>query len=217
MQLLKDDGFEVLGFDSEAAMVDEAAKKGLQVWRNSILEPRAAPFARHDAVTALGPLPHLTDVQQGQALMNLRRWVASEGRVYVELRNELFSLFTFNRHTADLLGKLLDDVPASIYSDLCTRHLDISQPPAPAPGSYGTVFSRFNNPLELEPLFSSAGLKITHTMYYHFHAWPPMYVTPENEAEFRRLSRAMEWDRAGELNRRGILQASALIVEAQRI
>ena len=216
MQLLQQDGFEVAGFDSEPAMVEEAKRKGLHVWQASVLDSDAA--GAYDAVTALGPLPHLKDAEQLTALRNIGRWLTPGGHAYVELRNELFSLLTFNRYTADLLRKLLPacDEAYEVQDRIEETQLLMDQPPQPTPGSYGAVFSRFNNPLELDALFSRAGLRIVQTMYYHFHAWPPAYITPENEAEFRSRSRDMEWDRSWR-NGRGIFQASALIVEVQRI
>lgn len=216
MLLLQKEGFAVHGFDSEPEMVHEVQKKdipGTAVWKASILD---AQGLRYDAVCAMGPLPHLCDADQHTALRNLAHWTEPGGHVFVEMRNELFALFTQNRYTAALYEKLLPpETPVGIRMGI-EKLLEVTAPPKPVTGTYDAIFSRFNNPLTVPKLFSDAGLRVDDIHYYHAHAWPPRLVTPQNEAEFRRLSLALEWPAQPEPDWRQMFLCSAFIVEARR-
>ena len=78
-----------------------------------------------------------------------------------------------------------------------------------APG-YDKILSKFHNPLNLSPLFQSAGLKIEDIFFYHYHAIPPMFEQ-EYPRLFREASLAMEQDPH---DWRGYLMASAFVIEA---
>jgi hypothetical protein len=176
---------------------------------------------------AMGVFPHLTD--ETHALKNMAAVTRNGGRVFVEFRNELFSLFTLNRYSyaffLDNLMKtdsLLTEKPeaaADIHeiTEKMKSFFRLDQPPvrsgsADAPG-YDKILSKFHNPLDLSPLFTSAGLKINDLFFYHYHAIPPLFER-EHPHLFREASLMMECDPH---DWRGYFMASAFVIEAVKV
>ena len=138
-------GLDVTGFDRDPAMVETSrqamAAAGLDPDRASlgdIEDPAsyravadAAPF---DALLALGILPTATD--EAATLRAMASLVRPGGHVFVEYRNVLFSLVTFNRHTRDfILDDLLEGVSSTMrqsVSDYLAPRLDLDRPPLPS-------------------------------------------------------------------------------------
>jgi len=232
-------GIEVWGFDFVPEMV-EKAKINLQpnglsgrVWTGDITDRKSfKPLgidtpATFDVCMAMGVFPHLTD--EVHALKNMAAVTRNGGRIFVEFRNELFSLFTLNRYsyaffkdnlmkTASLESEKLE-ASAEIHeiAEKIKPFFNLDQPPlrsgsANAPG-YDTILSKFHNPLNLSQFFKSSGFKIVDTFFYHYHAFPPMFER-EHPRLFREASLAMEQDPH---DWRGYLMASAFVIEAVKI
>ena len=81
--------------------------------------------------------------------------------MFVEFRNKLFSLFTFNRHTRDfilndLLTGISPEVKKVVEEDLNSRlRMDMPQArmgSSEEPG-YDAILSKFHNPFEVAELF----------------------------------------------------------------
>ncbi len=164
-----------------------------------------------------GPFPHLTDDQQVKALQNCARMLTANGRVFVELRNEQFALYTANRHAANFLARhfLNEDIPQNVF-EAAMAPFDLSAPPLPDlenTADYNTSYSRFNDLLNLTDLFGPAGLVVDKVHGYHFHAAPPMLESIDPEW-FRKASLAMEYPAKGYDRWPRLFQASAVIVEA---
>ena len=70
-----------------------------------------------DAVIAAGVLPHVANDRL--ALKNMAMLIREGGHLFVEFRNKLFSLFTFNRYTKEFI---LDDLLAGVPRDV-TAHV----------------------------------------------------------------------------------------------
>jgi 2-polyprenyl-3-methyl-5-hydroxy-6-metoxy-1,4-benzoquinol methylase len=229
-------GIEVWGFDFVPEMVEKAKinlhPKGLsgRVWAGDITDIKSFRPTdidipeTFDVCMAMGVFPHLTD--ETNALKNMAAVTRNGGRVFVEFRNELFSLFTLNRYSyaffLDNLMKtesLIAKKPgraAEIHeiTEKMKPFFRLDQPPvrsgsADAPG-YDKILSKFHNPLDLSLLFNSAGLKIEDIYFYHFHATPPMFER-EYPHLFREVSLEMEYDPH---DWRGYFMASAFVIEA---
>lgn len=195
---------------------------------------------RFDAALCFGVMPHIPPEADAEVLSNLLKAVEPGGLVMVEARNQLFSLFTLNRYTSSFFRDELIDAPALIAamaaceprragpaeSGLPEQRLDaifhdverqfrMDLPPQRTgkdndPG-YDEVLSRTHNPFELRQLAERAGFVKVRTLFYHYHAVPPLAERHAPEA-VRRASLAMEdpedW--------RGHFMASAFILAARR-
>lgn len=219
--LLAEAGLEVSGVEIDDTLVaksrDRMVAEGLDpervVWgdiQDSTTYPairRAAPF---DALIAMGVLPHVR--YEKAALENMRALVRPGGLVFVECRNSLFSLITFNRYTHEfLMDDLLHDAPADVREavDAYIRpRLEMERPPRPSSGHE----SHFHNPLVVPRVFREAGFEDIVIRPFHYHAGMPVLEKELGQA-FRDASVALENEPSGW---RGLFLCSAYVVQARR-
>lgn len=218
-------GFEVRGFDFSRGMVRETQlhleRQGLDpqvVTWGDVEDPTTYPSGRFDAILCLGVLPHVRD--EVKVLENLRDRLAASGRVVVGLRNGLFATFTFNQYSYDFFMELIraERLPPEIRvrAERFFRErmvLGVAEGEIRTSGGtlqYTDIRARLHNPLTVDHLFETAGLRVRGLYFYHFHALPPQFEQT-NAAFFRERSLeiedAMDW--------RGHLMASAFLVEAE--
>lgn len=220
-------GFRVAGCDITQAMVDKARdnfqQRGLSPeliqWgdiQDSTTLVSQLKGGQFDCVIAAGVLPHVEN--DGLVLDNIGMLVRSGGRVFIEFRNKLFSMFSFNRYTAefildDLLAGVSEKVRDVVSSDLGNR-LAMDMPPVRATtedGSvgYDAILSKFHNPFELVELFQQHGYKEPRIHWYHYHPAPPMLEKAVGDV-FRK--EAMKLEHEGSW--RGYFLCSAGVIEA---
>jgi len=221
-------GFRVAGCDIADAMVKKARAnfKSRGLTENLIQwgdVQDAATLAGQlgdgafDAVIAAGVLPHVANDQL--ALRNMGMLIRDGGHLFVEFRNKLFSLFTFNRYTKefildDLLRDVAPEVKASVAQELDKR-VALDLPPVrniaadgSAPG-YDAILSKFHNPFELTEVVERCGFKDVRIHWYHYHPAPPMLEGKIGTA-FRKAAMAMEHEGSW----RGNFLCSAGVIEA---
>jgi len=211
-------GIDIYGLDNNPEMVDMSSRVmadfGLPADRISwgdiedsvslSVTRRQGPF---DSLLAMGVLPHVEHEQV--ALENMGHLVKPGGAVFVECRNKLFSLFTFNRFTYefimdDLLAGVSNEVKNTAGEFLKTRvDVDI---PAKSSGHE----AKYHNPLEVHEIFESAGFVNVGVRPFHYHASLPRFEKSLGAA-FRAESIALENEPS---NWRGLFLCSAFIVEA---
>lgn len=140
----------------------------------------------------------------------MRSLLRPGGTVFVECRNSLFSLFTFNRYTADfVLDELLPDASDPVRDavrEFLEPRLRMDLPPA----SVG--HATYHNPLVVPRLFREAGFTDIVIRPFHYHAAPPV-LESELGQEFRDGSLALENEPSGW---RGLFLCSAFLVQATR-
>ena len=219
-------GFEVAGCDISEAMVAAARRnfkaqglaEDLIQWgdvEDSTTLVGQLSGGRFDAVIAAGVMPHVRNDRL--FLENVKMLLQPGGKVLIEFRNKLFSLFTMNRHTkAFVLDDLLGSVPGAIRdrvaseldkrlaTDLPRQRQAVGEGP-----SYDAVLAKFHNPLELESLYTGAGFRNFQLHWYHYHPAPPM-LESGMEAAFRQAAMALEHEGSW----RGMFLCSAGVVEA---
>ena len=222
---LTDLEMELFGFDLTPEMIQECKKVmgGLgyskkQFWEGSVTQlkdfrgPPNVP-AKFDAAICIGVLPHIPADQDDRVFTNLRTSVKKGGMVIIEARNELFSLFTLNRYSFEFFRDRLfqGSIPKQFDEELKKRfRMDlpsIRKGKKDEPG-YDEVLSRTHNPFEVKVKLEKAGFENVQTLFYHFHAFPPMFEK-EAPADFKEFSLKMErnpddW--------RGHFMASAFLV-----
>jgi 2-polyprenyl-3-methyl-5-hydroxy-6-metoxy-1,4-benzoquinol methylase len=220
-------GFEVAGCDVSQAMVARARER----FESAGLSPdliewgdiedsttvagrlKDGPF---DAVIAAGVLPHVASDEL--FLENVKMLLRPGGKVLIEFRNKLFSLFTFNRYTKEfILDDLLAGAPAEIRRvverDL-DRRLALDLPPvrAEAPGAapgYDLIPARFHNPFTLLETFERAGFTRLRLHWYHYHPAPPMHERTLGSV-YREAAMSLEHETS---SWRGYFLCSAGVVE----
>lgn len=158
------------------------------------LADRMAGAGDHDLLMALGIMPHADD--QAAAIRAMAALVRPGGEMFIEFRNSLFSLVTFNRLTHDFItDDLLGDVPEPMrarVSSFIDPRVEMSKPPA---GS-GALTSHQANPLALPAWFASLGFPEVTIHPFHFHAAMPLLESKDPQM-FRDASLALEDDTSG--------------------
>ncbi len=225
-------GLNIAGFDISQDMVEKTrntlkANKIVHeniIWGDIQDSLTYTPLLRNgqfDGLIAMGVMPHVkNDVQ---VIRNMKSMVRTEGKVFIEFRNQLFSLFSFNRKTYEfILEVLLEGVSPElrkiVASDL-EKRLEMDQPQTrtsheqniEVPG-YDKILSKFHNPFEMLALFEEEGFKDIKLMWYHYHAAPPL-VQKEMPQLFRDESMSLEFDSSGW---KGMFLCSAFVIEATK-
>ena len=221
------DGIRVAGNDVSPEMVKVARanmlEHGLDPESISFLDvqdsnaitaerERAGDF---DAVMALGVIPHVTDDQAFVSSMDL--FLNPGGRLLLQFRNSMFSMFTFNRLTKEfILDELIPDVPESVrqvvQADLDQR-LAVDKPPLrtrPTGDGYDEILSRFHNPFELSEIVKSFGYSDLKFHWYNYHPAYPMIAGNIDPKVYRQAQMDLEGDQSW----RGMFLCSAGVIEA---
>lgn len=219
-------GYAVAGCDISQRMVDltrqrlqELQLDPARVQRGDIEDSLTVVnqlvYGPFDSLIALGVMPHV--VNDSLALRNMRMFLRKGGKIFIEFRNKLFSLFTFNRHTKrfildDLLAGVADDVKTAVGQELDKR-LAMDQPPQMTDEgsdvSYNNLPAKFHNPFEVVDLLKSAGFGKVQFHWYHYHPAFPMLESKMQRRfweEARKLEHTSSW--------RGYFLCSAFVAEA---
>jgi len=219
-------GFDVAGCDISQEMVNAARRnfkaQGLGRGPDPVGDVEDSTTiagqlsgGRFDAVIAAGVMPHVKNDRL--FLDNVKMLLKPGGKVLIEFRNKLFSLFSMNRYTKEFIlddllasvpGELRDRVGAELDKRLATDLPKQRQAVGAGP-SYDAILAKFHNPLELEALYTAAGFKNFRLHWYHYHPTPPM-LEAGVESVFRQAAMALEHEGSW----RGMFLCSAGVAEA---
>jgi 2-polyprenyl-3-methyl-5-hydroxy-6-metoxy-1,4-benzoquinol methylase len=223
-------GLEVWGFDLAEKMV-ECARKNFQeagfdperiAWgdiRDCLSYAHLLREGTFDGVVAMGVMPHVENDEL--VLDNIAACLKPGGTAFVEFRNKLFSLFTFNRLSFEFI---MDDLLAGVdqrvrnaVAEAIKLRLRMDLPPSRnqlADGSpgYDAVLSKFHNPFEVLEIFRRKGFKETELLWYHYHPALPMLESKLGTL-FREEAFKLEHEPSGW---RGLFLCSAFVVQATR-
>jgi len=224
------DGIRVAGNDVSPEMVKFAranmTKHGLEPEAINLLDvqshesidverKRAGSF---DAVMALGVIPHVEDDRWFVASMD--KFLEPGGRLLLQFRNSMFSMFTFNRLSKEfVMDELLADVPESVRqivsADLDQR-LAVDKPPKrtrPTGDGYDEILSKFHNPFELSEMVKSFGYKELQFHWYNYHPAYPMLAGRIDPKVYRQAQIDLE----GDTSWRGMFLCSAGLIQAVKV
>jgi SAM-dependent methyltransferase len=227
LQTFSDAGFEVTGFDNDDASVVATQARATELGLNphnfskgDLREPASYAAVTnngpYDGIVGMGVLPHISD--KAVALANVLDLTAPGGQVFMECRNLLFGLTTFNRFTHslvmdDLLGDIAAPVREIVNEELSGRvHMDVPGSVAHAADAGENILEPFDNPLTVPALFDAAGFADVRVHYFHYHAGMP-YLQSRDPAAFRAADVTLEEDTSGW---RGMFLASAFLVHARK-
>ena len=221
------DGIRVAGNDVSPEMVkfaranmtehglDPESINLLDVQSHDAIDTECKRAGSFEAVMALGVIPHVEDDRWFVDSMN--KFLEPGGRLLLQFRNSMFSMFTFNRLTKEfVMDELLPDVPESIReivsADLDQR-LAVDKPPKrtrPTGDGYDEILSKFHNPFELSEIVKSFGYKDLQFQWYNYHPAYPMLAGSIDPKVYRQAQMDLE----GDTSWRGMFLCSAGLIEA---
>jgi 2-polyprenyl-3-methyl-5-hydroxy-6-metoxy-1,4-benzoquinol methylase len=221
------DGIRVAGNDVSPEMVkfaranmtdhglDPEAINLLDVQSHDAIDVERKRAGSFEAVMALGVIPHVEDDRWFVDSMN--KFLEPGGRLLLQFRNSMFSMFTFNRLTKEfVIDELLPEVPKSIReivsADLDQR-LAVDKPPKrtrPTGDGYDEILSKFHNPFELSEIVKSFGYKDLQFHWYNYHPAYPMLAGSIDPKVYRQAQMDLE----GDTSWRGMFLCSAGLIEA---
>lgn len=221
------DGIRVAGNDVSPEMVkvaranmlehglDPESISFLDVQDSNAIKAERERAGDFEAVMALGVIPHVTDDHAFVSSMDL--FLNPGGRLLLQFRNSMFSMFTFNRLTKEfILDELIPDVPESVrqvvQADLDQR-LAVDKPPLrtrPTGDGYDEILSRFHNPFELSEVVKSFGYSDLKFHWYNYHPAYPMIAGNIDPKVYRQAQIDLEGDQSW----RGMFLCSAGVIEA---
>ncbi|MFM8894815.1 MAG: class I SAM-dependent methyltransferase [Actinomycetales bacterium] len=170
-----------------------------------------------DAVIALGVIPHVADDDAFVAGMS--DFLRPGGTLILQVRNSMFSMFTFNRLTKEfVLDEIMAPVPEvfrnAVAADLDGR-LAVDKPPIRRREDghgYDEILSKFHNPLELADLVRAHGFEDLRYRWYNCHPAYPMLAGAFDPKEFRQAQIDLEADESW----RGMFLCSAGMIIARK-
>jgi len=221
------DGIRVAGNDVSPEMVkfaranmtehglDPESINLLDVQSHEAIDTERKRAGSFEAVMALGVIPHVEDDRWFVDSMD--KFLEPGGRLLLQFRNSMFSMFTFNRLTKEfVMDELLPEVPESIReivsADLDQR-LAVDKPPKrtrPTGDGYDEILSKFHNPFELSEIVKSFGYKELQFHWYNYHPAYPMLAGSIDPKVYRQAQMDLE----GDTSWRGMFLCSAGLIEA---
>ena len=182
---------------------------------------------KYEGLLAMGVMPHVDN--EKYVLCNMRDMVKPGGKVFIEFRNKLFSLFTFNRYSYEfIMDDLLDGVDPklkNIVSENLKPRLEMDKPEKRLTGKsadlvepsgeettvgYDAILSKFHNPFEILDLFKECNFIDEKLLWYHYHPAFP-FLSKGNEKIFGEEALKLEHENS---NWKGLFLCSAFVVEA---
>lgn len=225
-------GIETWGFDFAESMVKRSqenfAKNKLpanRIFWGDICDPSSYVHCLQeglfDGLMAMGVMPHVKNDKA--VLKNMSTLIKPGGTVFIEFRNKLFSLFTFNRHTYNfIMDDLLDGVDPKLKDSVGTnikKHLLMDEPKfrtndmGDGEGPhFDEIYAKFHNPFEVMDQFKELGFTDIKPIWYHYHPAPP-FMEKEQHLLFRREQVNLEYEQSGW---KGLFLCSAFVIQARK-
>ncbi len=213
-------GFNIIGYDKAKNMVT-MAKENLKknklntnlVYEDNFEKPKSIKKKSVDCILGMGTFYYSKNFQK--TLKTQTSKLRKNGRIIFSLRNELFNIATFNDYSVNFFSNFyeLDKKTPKIKfffnklikgfherKNIKVKNIDDEK-----------VYSSSHNPLTINSELKKINIKVNGIYYYHFHYLPPLF---ENlDKEFRKKSLKLE----NPNNWKGILMASAFVVDGQKI
>ena len=221
-------GFDVRGFDISEAML-RAGEKLLQAaghdpGRIEIGDIYNIPAGdrSYDAVACMGVVENLTDHER--IFSEFNRVLVPNGRLYISLDNDLFSLFSVNKYSVRYLDKLFKsvNVPDAIrekaISDLETWNdvagvKSIKKTFEDAEIDKSKVVVPSYNPLNVHDQLRKMNFEVEKIRFFHYHPLPPRFEVEFPEL-FQGLAESLE---TVEYDWRGGILCNCMVIQAKAL
>jgi len=188
------------------------------IYKGDIETLESLPDEKYDFVIAAGVFTHLPDDQI--ALNNIHLKLNNGGTLAIEFRNELFSLFSFNKYSYDFFfNKLISNINLpDLFKNKTEIFLkkvfnlqnDIQIIPDSTHISNGLI-KKFHNPLTIRKILEDNGFTLNNNFFYHYHALPTSFEN-FNQKIFNNIS--IEYE--DPTSWKGHFMASAFVAEATK-
>lgn len=221
-------GFDVRGFDVSEAMLAAGrsilSNAGHDISRIQVGDVYAIDADDHsyDAVVSMGVVENLPD--HPKIFSEFRRVLRARGRLFVSLQNDLFSLFSINRHSIAYLSTLLADidVPADVREKVIADisrwyNLDAVATTKKTFEDAEIDKSRIElapyNPLNVSQALRAMGFEVEEVRFFHYHPLPPRFEV-EFPGLFTTLAERLE---TVEYDWRGGIFCNCMVIQAQAL
>lgn len=218
---IKENGFNIYGYDKAKNMVLEARKNLKEykydeelIFQDDFENPKNFKKNFFDCIIGLGAFYYSKNFKK--TILNQKKKLAKNGRMIFSLRNRLFDISTLNNYSAKFLDDLYqtkylkknwnnkyNNLRKSFSSRKVTLNKNIDEK---------NVKSTVHNPLTIASEMLKLGLKCEGIYFYHFHAFPPVFEEID-PLYFRKAS----WKMENPTDWRGYLLASAFIIDCKKI
>jgi hypothetical protein len=157
---------------------------------------------------------------EATVIANMSRFIPSGGTLFLQFRNSMMSLWSFNRLTMEfiqdeLLAGVPDEIKQTVAAGLEPR-LAMDMPPrktgTPDAPAYDEILAKFHNPFELSDLVASQGFTDLRFHWHNYHVTPPMLASSAGHA-FRTAGIALE----GTDGWQGMFLCSSGVIEATKV
>jgi ubiquinone/menaquinone biosynthesis C-methylase UbiE len=219
-------GFNVHGFDISDAMLD-AGRKVLskanqdpsRIRQGDVYNIQASDNS-YAAITCMGVVENLP--HHDRIFSEFRRVLQPKGRLFISLENDLFSLFSINKHSIKFLLKLLTDIgvpgdiTTKVVSDIA-RWNDVDSIKSlkrtfeDAEIDKSRVAIPAYNPMNVHGELKKFGFDVEELRFFHFHPLPPRFEIEYPEL-FQGLAEKLE---TVEYDWRGGILCNCMVVQAQ--
>ena len=199
-------GFDVRGFDASDAMLNagrnilsDAGHDASRIEKGDIYNINAGDHS-YDAVVCMGVVEHLPD--HPKIFSEFRRVLRARGRLFVSLQNDLFSLFSMNKHSVAYLSMLLAhihvplDIREKVIADISRWYqLDsitmLKKKVEDANIDKSGVELASYNPLNINQELKALGFEVEELRFFHYHPLPPRFEV-EYPAVFQGIAERLE-------------------------
>jgi cyclopropane fatty-acyl-phospholipid synthase-like methyltransferase len=219
-----EEGFDVKGFDFSRGMVEtgkeELKKAGYSPDLICTGDLLGLDFSflnqKFDSIVATGVFPHIEE--EKIAIANLKSLLNKNGSVFIEFRNDLFSMFSLNQYSMDfMLNRMLelDELPSEIQDEVISYfsqkfEVDTVSKSKDVKLHYTDILARFHNPLTIsKEIFEPCGFKVKDIHFYHYHALPPVF-----DKKYPQLFRDQSLKLEKTNSWKGYFMSSAFVIEA---
>jgi ubiquinone/menaquinone biosynthesis C-methylase UbiE len=219
-------GFNVDGFDISDAML-EAGRKMLsaagqdpsRVRRGDVYNIDASNHS-YDGIACMGVVENLPS--HDRIFAEFHRVLRPKGRLFISLENDLFSLFSINKHSIKYLAKLFtsigvpNDIRDKIISNMVRwNEVDsiksIKKTFEDAEIDKSKVEIASYNPMNVHGELKKLGFEVEEVRFFHFHPLPPRFEVEYPEL-FQGLAESLE---TVEYDWRGGILCNCMVVQAQ--
>jgi len=170
----------------------------------------------YDFVIAAGVFTHLPD--DNTALKNIHFKLKNAGILAVEFRNELFSLFSFNKYSYDFIvnklicfDELSDDIKDEVELFFKQRFKISNEVQISNESTFYSngIIKKFHNPLTIHFNLKQNGFSFMNNYFYHYHALPTYFSNFDNYNNISsHLENPNDW--------KGHFLASAFVCETKK-
>lgn len=218
---IKENGFNIYGYDKAKNMVLEARKNLKEykydeklIFQDDFENPKNLKKNFFDCIIGLGAFYYSKNFKK--TILNNKKKLAKNGRMIFSLRNRLFDISTLNNYSAKFLDNLYEtkylkknwkNKYNNLRKSFSTRKINLNKNI-----DEKNIKSFVHNPLTIASEMLKLGLKCEGIYFYHFHAFPPVFEEID-PLYFRKVS----WKMENPTDWRGYLLASAFIIDCKKI